>query len=323
MIRWSRRWRLVFFVLALALLWAACASPDADPVSKDTGSLADVSVDAPGDTWLDVATPDDIASEDDVAPIDDIAPIPDVTPDSDAAADTTSEAPDVADVADVACDGPCAPGNSGPAPNPALLGSSGETLREEIQLDQSGHLTLDYATARGHMFGTIDNIDGEVECIYTGVRHATVGIPDGGYMNTEHGWPQSRGASQLPQRSNLHHLFPTRTPANDARASYYFGEVVTATWSEAGSKRGPDASGEVRFEVRAEGRGNIARALFYFSVVYAQPIPAHEEAVLRAWHAEDPVDARERARNNAIAAVQSSRNPFVDFPQLVNQIDDF
>lgn len=42
--------------------------------------------------------------------------------------------------------------------------------------------------------------------------------------------------------------------------------------------------------------------------------------MLLAWHAQDPVSAREIARNNAIYARQNNRNPFIDHPEYVNQI---
>ena len=77
------------------------------------------------------------------------------------------------------------------------------------------------------------------------------------------------------------------------------------------------------FEVRPKFRGDIARAHFYFAVRYNQPIPQDEENILRAWHHEDPVDARERKRNNEIEKVQLNRNCFVDRPDFVDLIADF
>ena len=38
---------------------------------------------------------------------------------------------------------------------------------------------------------------------------------------------------------------------------------------------------------------------------------------LLAWHAADPVDAREEARNDAVASHQGNRNPFIDHPEWV------
>jgi endonuclease I len=37
----------------------------------------------------------------------------------------------------------------------------------------------------------------------------------------------------------------------------------------------------------------------------------------------DPVDAEEIARHEVIAKYQKVRNPFVDFPQLVEKVADF
>jgi endonuclease I len=53
------------------------------------------------------------------------------------------------------------------------------------------------------------------------------------------------------------------------------------------------------------------------------PIDPEQEAVLRQWHAEDPIDQAEIDRNNMIAKHQLIRNPFVDFPQLAQDVMDF
>ena len=43
-------------------------------------------------------------------------------------------------------------------------------------------------------------------------------------------------------------------------------------------------------------------------------------SVLLQWHAQDPVDAKEMARTNAIFSYQGNRNPFVDHPEWVDCI---
>jgi endonuclease I len=104
------------------------------------------------------------------------------------------------------------------------------------------------------------------------------------------------------------------------------------------------------WEVWGGRRGDVARALFYMDVRYeggahgvtgaAEPnlILTDNEAqiansntgsnesvaymgvrsVLLQWHADDPVDDLERARNDVVYSYQGNRNPFVDHPEWVN-----
>lgn len=209
--------------------------------------------------------------------------------------------------------------DSGVDPYEGLMGSAlAQALRDDHR-----HRQYSYDDARNFLFETVDNVNGEVECVYTGTRIMTEVRPDGSVMNTEHSWPQSRGADILPQRSDLHHLFPTVPGANTRRSNNYFGVVTTVDWEEGGSKLGFDASGEKRFEPRDAQKGNTARALFYYSIVYDSPIEPFEEQVLRQWHEADPVDQQERTRNQKISSIQLSRNPFIDYPDLVERIADF
>jgi hypothetical protein len=43
-----------------------------------------------------------------------------------------------------------------------------------------------------------------------------------------------------------------------------------------------------------------------------------ELSTLLAWHAADPVDAKERARNDVVFGLQGNRNPFIDHPEWVS-----
>ncbi len=199
----------------------------------------------------------------------------------------------------------------------------GEALVQALHALTAGHTGLSYTEARMEMFSDIDNEAGEVECVYTGFRLATDTIPDGNIMNTEHTWAQSWGADTWPARTDLHHLFPTSNESNSRRASYPFAPVVNATWSAGGSSLGLDALGRIVFEPRDVHKGDVARALFYFSVRYGYDIPDVDEPAIRAWNTQDPPDARERARNDAIELRQHNRNPFIDHPEYVDQIPDF
>lgn len=149
-----------------------------------------------------------------------------------------------------------------------------------------------------------------------------------GDINIEHTWPKSRFTTQFSfdlQKGDLHHLFPSNGTINGIRSSYPFGEVVTIQdrIKNCPSVLGLDAQGREVFEPEESHKGNIARALFYFSMRYKTDLKPWEEEVLRTWHIQDPVDEAERTRNERIFQIQKNRNPFVDFPEIVSLIKDF
>ena len=201
-------------------------------------------------------------------------------------------------------------------------GLSDEELKSAIRA-RHVHKTLSYELARDHLFASVDNIDGIVEGVYSGVQLETATRPSATLMNTEHTWPQSKGADTLPARSDLHHLFPTIPETNRTRSNHPFCEVVSTEWEQGGSALGRDANGVKCFEPRDVHKGDVARALFYFSVIYEFPIDPEQETIIRTWHETFPPDTRDLMRNSAIATVQSSRNPFVDFPDIVERVSDF
>ena len=221
-----------------------------------------------------------------------------------------------------------------------LLTLRDDELRDGLHaLVADGAVGFGYGAARDLMYGITDDLDvgadGLVTCVYTGIQVEADGTRSPGQgdemITTEHSWPRSDGAASFPAEGDLHHLFPAVAHANGTRGVYPFGSVAcggegepACRWSVGGSHLGPaEGGGGDVFEVRPEHRGDIARAHFYFAVRYELAIPAGEEAVLRAWHCDDPPSDAERARNDAIEAHQQNRNPFVDQLQLVGRIADY
>lgn len=215
----------------------------------------------------------------------------------------------------------------------AIADLSDGALKRALLTRVKDHNRLGYNVSRKVLYSDLAfaAADGKIECTYTGRRVApTRGAAPAGF-NAEHSWPQSRGAGREPARSDLHHLFAVDAVANSSRGNWPFGTaeclhdstVLGCSFAKAGSALGKDADGSWAFEVRAEKRGDIARAQFYFAVRYELAIAAKQEATLRAWHDEDPVDATEQARNDGIERYQHNRNPFVDRPDFVAKISDF
>ena len=185
------------------------------------------------------------------------------------------------------------------------------------------HTPITYQMANEILFTKLDNHDGEIcsvyspnECIISMV------VPSPKVMNIEHTWPQSAGANG-DAKSDLHHLFVTSSSTNAIRSSLPFCNVKVTKWENAHSKRGYNEFNEHCFEVPNHHKGNVARAIFYFAIRYSQSIDEHQEYFLRQWHKEDPVDLEERERNQAIQAFQKNLNPFIENPELVDQINKF
>ncbi len=221
----------------------------------------------------------------------------------------------------------------------------GELKDELHKATAEGHRSLDYKSARIKMFNILyleqDEQGFYNKDVYCTTKHyrasateaaPTIELPDHTVMNTEHTWPQSRFSTEFNdevQKTDLHHLYPTFSKINAERGNYQFAEVGVETnrkpLSCAVSKLGnPKGYGQgVFFEPHQSHKGNVARALFYFSIRYKLPIAPVEEIFLKYWHMIDPVDPEESRRNELISTIQNNRNPFIDRPELVLQISDF
>lgn len=201
---------------------------------------------------------------------------------------------------------------------------------------------LGYRGARKVLFGKLhlkENDQGyyleEVYCRKSYTRANTnIGpniIPNNNILNCEHTWPQSRFTNRFAnemQKSDLHHLYPTDSKANSIRGNYEFADVdggdLRHNDCDASHLGTADSGGSRdRFEPPVEHKGNVARALFYFSTRYQIKISPSEEEYLREWNHLDPVDAEEMERNETIYQIQGNRNPFIDFPNLADKVADF
>ena len=165
----------------------------------------------------------------------------------------------------------------------------------------------------------------------------------GDCYNREHSFPQAWfGSGTYPMYSDLHHVFPTDGFANGKHDNNPYSEVGTASWTSVnGSKLGnntfPGFTGTV-FEPINEYKGDFARATLYMVTRYQDNMVAWKTngnaddilngttypslddwyiRLLYKWHVQDPVSAKEIARNDAIYGFQGNRNPFIDHPEYV------
>ncbi len=222
----------------------------------------------------------------------------------------------------------------------------GEELLDALADAYKPWSTPGYDDARDILYGDIDNRQDSLRGVYTGftVYIDPWGDPSDeayqGGIDTEHTWPQSKGATGQA-KSDMHHLYPTRIQANGARGSDPFAEVpdhLTDKWwrldsfltSIPGShidEYSEQENDDDLFEPREDHKGNVARSMFYFYTMYksqadgadASFFPKQKD-VLGAWHSLDPVDSDEISRTNQIANHQSGKpNPFVIDTTLVRR----
>lgn len=226
-------------------------------------------------------------------------------------------------------------------------GKSGYALKTALHQIIRDHASLSY-DALWDAFRTTDvREDGHVWDMYSdcdfrfGSNQCGNYKQEGDCYNREHSFPKSWFDDAYPMYTDLFHLYPTDGYVNGRRSNNPFGEVDEPTYtSQAGCRLGPNAtpgySGTV-FEPLDEYKGDFARTYFYMATCYEDRIADwgscpicngtsgqsfNDWAVdlLLKWNEQDPVSDKERARNDAVYVYQENRNPFIDYPELVEKI---
>lgn len=218
-------------------------------------------------------------------------------------------------------------------------GLTGNELLEAIQDQYTPSIVQTYAIARDSLFARIDQVNDSLRCVYTGYKvyldpeedPTVAAYMNGNGLNTEHTYPQAKGASLEPARADMHHLFPTRVDVNQVRDNFAFAEIpdnTTERWFYLDQFRNStptsniDSYSEFRngaFEPPEAHKGDVARAMFYFYTIYRdQAVAADSDyfagqmQTLCNWHYLDPVDEKEWNRTWQIAHYQDGKaNPFV------------
>ena len=154
---------------------------------------------------------------------------------------------------------------------------------------------------------------------------------------------------------DVHHIYPTDVNVNTKRSNFPYAVVGSPTYtSPNGCKKGnctwPSGYTGTAFEPADEFKGDLARTYLYMIVTwnayntstysFTQDSDGNGAIIfndnitsaghfgltdfglelLLTWHRNDPVSQKEIDRNNAVEAVQGNRNPFIDYPCLVEYI---
>ncbi len=162
-------------------------------------------------------------------------------------------------------------------------------------------------------------------------------------IDREHVVPKAwwGGSTDFGPGCDLYNVIPGEHTANNAKSDYPLGEVSgTARFDNGVVKVGSSGvegyNGTV-FEPADEDKGDFARIFFYVATCYpdvgwddnnADAMTSSSLLTLQSWiipmllewHAMDPVDDKEVQRNEDVCKYQENRNPFIDYPDLVDYI---
>ncbi|MBV6443053.1 MAG: endonuclease I [Haliscomenobacteraceae bacterium CHB4] len=226
---------------------------------------------------------------------------------------------------------------------PVFPSLSGDELLDSVVSRYRPDVVLDYTHARDTLYASVLSVeDDSLRCIYSGytvwldpMQDPTQYIYLNGSslgMNTEHAYPQSKGAADGNARSDMHHLFPARIPVNEARGDVPYADIpdaLTQQWFRGTSvlfsmpAQDIDTWSEARpfqsFEPREAVKGDLARAVFYFYTMYRAQANAADPSFFESqrlalcqWQKQDPPDSAELVKTWRIATYQEGKpNPFI------------
>ena len=215
-----------------------------------------------------------------------------------------------------------------------------------------GHTTLSYSSLENYYDDTDLTADGYIWDMYSTCKFTI--NDDGGSQssicdvwNKEHSVPQSWFGESSPMKSDLFHVYPTDARVNNFRGNLPYGETSSRSYIDNNSKAlgyiGSSSfsgySGKV-FEPVDQYKGDFARTYFYMVARYLDKnfnksengkvvftysnntagLTTYAINLFLKWHRQDPVSQKEIDRNNAVYKHQKNRNPFIDYPYLVEYI---
>lgn len=142
------------------------------------------------------------------------------------------------------------------------------------------------------------------------------------------------------ENHDMYNIVPCNIDVPSLKRDYMPGEIVDTIYANEMWATGWIYINSIPLNVYSPPKGyegDFARIVMYMATIYpasrwegqginffaddAYPtLNGYSKRLLLQWHALDPVSDVERRRNDVIASVQYNRNPFVDYPQLVDYI---
>ena len=225
----------------------------------------------------------------------------------------------------------------------ALKGKKGAELKTAVHNIIKKAKVLKYGdgdNSTWYGFYTTDNDNGYVIDRYSNnrVKFGKQGAAPSG-MNIEHSFPKSWwGGSKTQAYMDLFNLMPSDSKANSSKSNYGMGVVTKTSFDNGCIKVGDGSEGFKVWQPSKEWEGDFSRGYMYMATAY-QDYKWSDNAAKNSltqgdyptlkkwayelyikWAKEDPVSKIEVDRNNAVYKIQGNRNPFIDFPNLMEYI---
>lgn len=161
----------------------------------------------------------------------------------------------------------------------------------------------------------------------------------GAGMNIEHSFPKSWwGGAKNQAYEDLYNLMPCESKINSKKSNYPMGIVVSGDIGNGWTKVGKGTDGKWYWEPADPWKGDFARGYMYMATAYQDynwsgnqapqilqqgAYPTLKEWAYKLyiqWAKADKPNALEIKRNNEVAKIQGNRNPYVDFPNLMEYV---
>lgn len=228
----------------------------------------------------------------------------------------------------------------------SLKGKKGAELKTAIWKIIKNANVLEYGSGNGNTWwgfwstdrdergNFIDRYSSESEWVKSTSQGAA-----GAGMNIEHSFPKSWwGKAKLQAYKDLYNLMPCESRINNKKSNYPMGIVVSGDIGNGWTKVGEGTDGKKYWEPADPWKGDFARGYMYMATAYQdynwsgnqalQILQQGDYPTLQKWAYKlyiqwakaDKPDAIEIKRNNDVAKIQGNRNPYVDFPNLMEYV---
>lgn len=228
----------------------------------------------------------------------------------------------------------------------SLKGKKGAELKTAIHNIIKNAKVLEYGSKKGHTWWGfwstdrdergyfIDRYSAESEWVKSTSQGAA-----GAGMNIEHSFPKSWwGKTEVQAYKDLYNLMPCESRINSTKSNYPMGKVVSGDKGNGWTKVGEGTDGKKYWEPADPWKGDFARGYMYMATAYQdynwvgkQALQILQQGAYPTlqkwaytlyiqWAKADKPNAVEIKRNNDVAKIQGNRNPYVDFPNLMEYV---